>query len=375
MRKYLVLGLSLVLLFSALNVSAANLIFPEKDESGRYIFWSSLKDNLIVDECSDCDQYKSIMESSSGRKPPSRMYHELVFHKETESIILLGGQTVPAFGTDLQDVWAYWFDGNVWESLGINEALKSMTVAAMSPAYDEESNRIIAFNDDGETWSFHLEELEWEEMKPVNAPSPRFGHMMTYDSNSDRIILFGGFEGTWLGSIYDDTWVYDFNSTTWTEMNPEIHPSPRMYAEMIFNNHSNKMIFWGGRTWDVIRDNSIWEYDFIANSWEEIVVENGPEMPFPYFGMLYDDQNNEMFLFGGPSDTGKLVHWKYSFDENLWNLLEIENGPPYMLKHAIVLHPLLRKAVLFSGVIDEDPFTLSESTWILDLETLEWEEL
>ena len=97
-------------------------------------------------------------------------------------------------------------------------------------------------------------------------------------------------------------------------------------------------------------------------------------MPFPYFGMFYEAQNNEMFLFGGPSDRGILEHWKYSFDENLWSLLEIENGPPYLLKHDIVLHPMLRKAVLFSGVTDEDPHTLSNSTWIFDLETLTWEE-
>jgi len=356
------------------NTSAdfSNYNFPEKDEGGRPIIWSSSKNYQKVDDCLDCNQYKTILESSTSSKPVTRMYPELVFHKKTGMIILTGGQVVPAFAVDLQDVWAYWVDGNVWETIGINKALKNMTVAAMSPAYDEESNRIIFLNADGETWSFHLEELEWEEMKPAIAPSPRVGHMMTYDSNTDRIILFGGFEGkTAFTPNYDDTWAYDYNSDTWTEMNPVTHPSARMYSEMVFNNHSNKIILWGGRTWDVLSDNSIWEYDYIGNSWEEIKVENGPVLPFPYFGMLYDDQNNEMFLFGGPSDTGKLVHWKYSFDEDLWSLLEIEKSPPHREKHAIVLHPVLKKVVLFGGIADD---VLLEGTWVFDLETLKWEE-
>ncbi len=359
-----------------MNSDYTSYTYPEKDEGGRYIFWSLSTNFLEVNNCSECDQYKSILQSPSKMTPPSRMYHDLIFHNKTGTIILIGGQTVPAFATDLQDVWAYWLDDNHWESIGIYEAVKDMTTGAMSPAYDEESNRIIVLNALGETWSFHLEKLEWEEMNPAKAPSQRVGHMMTYDSYSDRIILFGGFKGTAMGDpIYHDTWAYDYNSNTWTEMNPAADPSPRMYAEMIFNSHSNKIVLWGGTGWERIEDNSIWEYDFIQNSWEEIATEDGPVLPFPYFEMIYDDQNNEMFLFGGPSYTGKLVHWKYSFADNLWTLLEFENGPPHLLKHSIVLHPLMRKAVLFSGVLNENPFTLSESTWVLDLETLTWEEI
>jgi hypothetical protein len=74
---------------------------------------------------------------------------------------------------------------------------------------------------------------------------------------------------------------------------------------MIFNNHSNRIILWGGRTMTPIpkEDNSMWEYDFIENSWEEIAVENGPEIPFAYFGMFYEDQKNEMYLFSGYIET------------------------------------------------------------------------
>jgi len=355
------------------NADLSNYTFPVKDEGGRPIIWSSSTNYQKVADCADCATNQSVPVSTSSTKPVTRMYPELVFHKKTGMIILNGGQIEPAFAIDLQDVWAYWFDGNVWETLGINKALKNMTVAAMSPAYDEESNRIIFFNGDGETWSYHVEENEWEKMDPGNAPLPRVGQMMTYDSESDRIILFGGFKGTALQDpIYDDTWAYDYNSDTWTEMKPQIHPSPRMYAEMIFNNQSNKVILWGGRIWGHFEDNSIWEYDFDGNTWKEIVVVDGPRLPFPYFGMFYHDQDDEMFLFGGPIDTGKLVQWKYSFGENLWSLLEIDNSPPHREKHGIALHPVLKKVILFGGVADD---ILLEGTWIFDLETLSWEEL
>jgi len=33
----------------------------------------------------------------------------------------------------------------------------------------------------------------WKDMNPGNYPRARYGHVMAYDSQSDRVILFGGY--------------------------------------------------------------------------------------------------------------------------------------------------------------------------------------
>ncbi|NIV12839.1 MAG: hypothetical protein GWN62_16630, partial [Aliifodinibius sp.] len=43
-------------------------------------------------------------------------------------------------------------------------------------------------------------------------------HAMAYDSNADKIVLFGGSDVN--GDEINDTWIYDPQTNTWTEMTP-----------------------------------------------------------------------------------------------------------------------------------------------------------
>src|SRR5712691_8764022 len=63
----------------------------------------------------------------------------------------------------------------------------------------------------------------WTNMNPAIHPSNRIGHRMAYDSGSDRIVLFGGL--TEVGGIRnDETWIYDFDTNTWTRTTPPATP-------------------------------------------------------------------------------------------------------------------------------------------------------
>ena len=82
---------------------------------------------------------------------------------------------------------------------------------------------------------------------------------MAYDAGSDRGILFGGTGGS-------ETWAYDFNSNTWTKMNPVVHPSGRWGHVMAYDEESKRVVLFGGGT-GITPSNETWAYDFNSNTW------------------------------------------------------------------------------------------------------------
>ena len=327
--------------------------------------------------------YTLFAQEPKSEIPSPRMYQSMVYHSKLDKILLLGGLSVHGWNDDLRDVWSYDIKANIWKRLGKYLACPDSIGAATSAVYDSESNVVIVLNSEGETWSFKAETNEWKNMKPVNSPSARCGHMTTYDSNSDRIVLFGGFGGKSINDPpLDDTWTYDFNSNTWLKMQPLIKPPARMYAAMIFNNNAKKAIMWGGRQLEPLGDKSIWEYDFIKDSWGEIKYDEGPETPYAYPAMIYDDQNDEIIVFGGgvleAPFVGKQTNiiWKYNFKLKNWAFYEIKDSPPPVTIHSMVLNPNLRKAVVFGGEnYRMYSNILLQGTWILDLKKLKWKKM
>src|SRR5436309_13715297 len=65
-----------------------------------------------------------------------------------------------------------------------------------------------------DTWAYDFNLNTWTDMDPAVRPPPRYGHAMAYDLQSDRVILFSGYGLN--GNYFDDTWAYDFNKNTWT---------------------------------------------------------------------------------------------------------------------------------------------------------------
>ncbi len=85
-------------------------------------------------------------------------------------------------------------------------------------------------------------EITWGKLYPSTKPSARRSPSMVYHSNSDKVILFGGDNGTY----NDETWTYDLASNTWTNMSPATKPSARYYHSMVYNSKYDKVILFGG---------------------------------------------------------------------------------------------------------------------------------
>ena len=70
---------------------------------------------------------------------------------------------------------------------------------------------------------------------------------MAYDSESDKIVIFGGFNATSTpGSEPRDTWLYDFNTDTYTKKTPSPAPRRRAEGEMVYDSLRDKIVLFGG---------------------------------------------------------------------------------------------------------------------------------
>ncbi len=98
------------------------------------------------------------------------------------------------------------------------------------------------------------------------------GGLLAYDAELDRIILFGGYDAT--RTYLNDTWAYDFNSDTWTEMKPSTSPPSRNYHAMAYDATADRVLVWDSSS--VYPDDvSMWSYDFHTNTWQEMKPGDG----------------------------------------------------------------------------------------------------
>jgi hypothetical protein len=309
--------------------------------------------------------------ASSQGTPPPRIYAKFVYHDSTDRVILFDGlRRHSTTELSLRDVWAYDLRIAQWEERGPTFGDYG-NQAVSSAAYDQQSNRIIAMSDRAETWSFHFESDTWRNMSPDSVPHARFGEGMAYDAESDRMILFGGFAGVPGNATHlDDTWAYDYDSNTWTRMQPAESPPGRSFFAVAYDSISDRVVIWGGRQAPLNGDNAIWAYDFNSDTWTRYDNVGGPGEVLAYPAMVYRPASGDMLLYGGAGlqaefqGTVENGTWTYDLRGNSWKRLTPQHSPPAMAIHTMACDPF-RGAVILAGgeMVQMYSNTISGETW------------
>ena len=209
--------------------------------------------------------------------------------------------------------------------------------------YDELRNRVILFggfhNDGrplGDTWIW--DSHTWMHVN-TKGPKPRKWPAMAFHSKIGFIVLFGGRTGVGQNGIsLADTWIW--NGKSWIKL--EINGPPgRDQHRMVYDKKRQRIVLFGG--WDgtkVLDD--VWEFD--GEKWEQVM--SGPTARAP-FGLAYDEKHQNTILFGGKS----LVDFfddTWTWDGMKWNKHDIQ-GPSPRAFHAMTYDPDNEEVILFSG--------------------------
>lgn len=240
-----------------------------------------------------------------GDLPSIRDGQSMVYDPTSGKVLLFGGQE-RSQGVDLNDSWAYDAAGNTWAKLNPKGALPPARSAA-SLAHDPTTGHLILFGgfsrsaDFNDTWVYDFFANAWTELTPGGSrPSARAGHALVYDPGTAKMILFGGWDGE---SYLGDTWAYDPVANTWTDLSPGGDlPAARAYTQMVYDSESGRLILFGGeREGSTYADT--WAYDPVANTWVEL--DPAGDLPAARTGhaLVYDAAITSMVLFGG-------VEWK-----------------------------------------------------------------
>ncbi|MCE7736149.1 MAG: hypothetical protein GPJ54_14805, partial [Candidatus Heimdallarchaeota archaeon] len=240
-------------------------------------------------------------------------------------------------------------------------------------AYDSINDKLILFGGNNgtstdrfaDTWAYDYKTNTWEEMKPSISPVSMYGHAMVYEPELQKVVMFGGYDGS---SLLNDIWVYDYLTNVWEKQVPEVSPLPRRYHSMIYDTSRKKIVLIGGTTGAF----ETWEMDSSNYNWTNL----SPITPQPAlyaFAASYDQANDKIIIFGG--QTSSVVNngetYAYDYFSNEWTLLAPLDDPSdrRFYGRPMGYDLITQKSIFFGGYNG----SLSNETWAFDYSATTWE--
>ena len=308
--------------------------------------------------------------------PVARGISNMAYDAGAGKSVIVGGELYYDADEGLEDTWAYDAGSNTWTQMtspGAN--------GFGSMAYDPVAERTVFYLAIGtppywkmleQTWTYDLNSDSWTNMQPSKAPEGRFLAPMVYDSESERMIFFGGI-GLHNSGLYDDTWAYDTSNNTWTQMNPAASPSKREAGAMAYHPTLDRVVMFGGNS-DYGLDDETWLYDYNSDSWEMIDPPQSPSRR-AYSAMVYVPSIERIVLFGGshPIESATSDTWLFDHEGMTWVELHPDPAPSKRAFHAMVYDASVDKIVLFGG--GPDWYHYTNETWFYDPHENTWTDM
>ncbi|MBI5708734.1 MAG: hypothetical protein HZC42_00265 [Candidatus Eisenbacteria bacterium] len=240
--------------------------------------------------------------------------------------------------------------------------------------YDPVRNRMVVFGGtDGsyrnDTWVLALgSSPSWTQLVTAGTPpAPRRLHAAVYDSNRDRMVVFGGFDG----GYYDDVWALSLTGTpTWTQLAPTGPlPAPRADFDMVYDPVGDRIVAFGG--YDGVsppanRRRDVWELTLSGTpAWHDITPVGGPTARSGQRA-IYDPVRQRMVVFGGYDVVMLKEVWALSLSgPAAWtNLAPSGTAPAPRADHAVLYDALHDRLVTFGGYDGPSSFA---DVWALPL--------
>lgn len=296
---------------------------------------------------------------------PTRDYQGFVFDSKADRFFLFGGQVANNVPTN--DTWSYDYDTNAWTN--VTKGAAPSARAGFGMAYDSQADRIVLFGGTNstllnDTWVFDPTTYTWTQRLPTASPPRLFSPMMVFDAHADRTIV----TGLRLGSSFLDTWAYDYVANRWLPVSAS-GPSSRSGAAMAYDSAAQRELLFGGISNSGSPLNDTWSFDYTSRSWTN---RSPSSTPPGRNGMVlaYDAAVDRLVLFGGTSivaSTQVIYHdtWAYDDTANAWSNLTVFGAPSGRYLGAMDYDSVAHVEVMCGGT--ENGLVFLDEAWSFQL--------
>ena len=226
--------------------------------------------------------------------PPARGYSSLVYDPLRQETVLFGGLGA---GPYLGDTWT-WRAG-AW-------ALRTPANAPSgrnghAAAFHAGTGEVFLFGGydtaaRNDLWSW--DGVNWRDRMPTaTLPGARWHASLAYDPILQRLVLFGGYNGS---GYYGDTWTWDASANIWTQLPPALSPPARAYSQFEYDRTRNALVLFGGANGNTVFSDT-WELR--GSSWAKCTQLIEPSARGQH-AMTYDTRREKLWAFGGYPVSG-----------------------------------------------------------------------
>jgi len=240
-------------------------------ESDRVILFGGLAYNIFGMTSTWAYDYNTNTWKEMANGPANHLGARLAYDAESDRIILFGGFNNKT-SRYVNETWAFDFNTNKWTEMKPQKRPPGGNFQAMT--YDSKADRVLTWGcidengvGDESIWAYDFNTNTWTEMKPGNEVYPAWKDFpqMVYDAKADRTILYGGNPGG------TETWAFDYNTNTWIKLEPTENPRGIEEHAMVYNSSTDRVILFGGfLNGTETPSGETWIYDFNTNTWTNV---------------------------------------------------------------------------------------------------------
>lgn len=215
-------------------------------------------------------------------------------------------------------------------------------------------------------------------MTATSGPSARLGHVATYDSNSNRMTIFGGGSGLPL-SCDNDVWILDSangqGTPTWLGVSPSGTPPARIRHNGVYDPSSNSLIAFGGYDCGTGYFNDVWVLSNAnglggtSSVWTQLAPSGTAPAARESSSAVYDPTSNVLTIYGGDAggtpfgDVWILSHANGMGGTPLWTQLAPTGTTPVARSgHSAIYDSSNNRMTVFGGFNGAQTFG---DTWVL----------
>ena len=289
-----------------------------------------------------------------GSQPLYRYTQTAIYDPLRNRMIVFGG----SYTHPLDDLWQLSLgDSLVWSPLvasGGPPAARHRHAAVYDPVRD----RMIVSGGTNDTtlfadvWALSLSGAPaWSEITPpAGGPGARYRHSAIYDPPRDRVIVFGGRDGS---GDFNDTWALDLgDAPSWSEIQaPAPLPRTRGSHCALYDAAGDRMLVYGG---EGATRNDVWSLALSGPpAWSPVTPAGAPPAGHSSHSMALDAARNRLVVFGGKSDSSSATDDLSMLalgGAPAWTRVPPPSAPTPQGEHTAIYDPVGARIIPFAGM-------------------------